>query len=682
MALSDLKITNDDFNNRDIVGLPDRPSEAGYGAAALKERFDAATKHIVMPHFNQLIELLTSADGARNIGMTQISGLSGYNVQEILEAIKAVLDTKKPAETADKELAQKFDAKEAQALVKSIDFNESNGIFTITKYDGTVQNIDTAIEKVALDVRLEGQQFVLTLADGTKQRVDLSAFLTQTEVQNSNTISLSITNGVISAQLVAGSVKLSHLHSEVTEYIDNKEASAVASATEAGVQAENARLSAVSSEASKNAAKDSEVNAKGSEQNAKTSEDNAKKSETNAKTSETNAAESAEKAQEAAEEAEASAEVVKRAENAAQAAEEAISGVESAINSAKKAANDANTAVDNANKATSDANSAADKADTAADNANSAINAANTAANRANEATNNASNAANEANSAAQRAENAVEEAKKVSCTHEWDGSVLTITTQSGSSSADLKGPKGDTGDTGPAGPQGEQGVQGPAGPQGPKGDTGEIDYSLLELKANKADIAKTSTLALSNSAVSYVKISGFGDWGNGAWYAKGFSMLITSRAGETIWVSVSSDDSNTNAKAIRLLNTYTKLQAVYYSASESAVYVKVSAWCNNVNAHILSNVNGDYVPTVTQASGLPSDAVQIGLTEFGPTGSATNIGNTGLELNLVGKGDRPKFNSNNLALQSDIPAVPSKTDTWTFTYEDGSTETKEVYVK
>lgn len=196
---------------------------------------------------------------------------------------------------------------------------------------------------------------------------------------------------------------------------------------------------------------------------------------------------------------------------------------------------------------------------------------------------------------------------------------------------------------------------------------------------AKKSDIATTATLALSNSAVSYAKISGFGDWGNGAWYAKGFSMLITSRAGETIWVSVSSDDSNTNAKAIRLLNTYTKLQAVYYSVSESAVYVRVSAWCNNVNAHILSNVNGDYVPTVTQASELPSDAVQIGLTEFGPTGSATNIGNTGLELNLVGKGDRPKFNSNELALNSDIP---SKTDTWTFTYEDGTTETKEVYIK
>lgn len=38
---------------------------------------------------------------------------------------------------------------------------------------------------------------------------------------------------------------------------------------------------------------------------------------------------------------------------------------------------------------------------------------------------------------------------------HEWSGSILTITSASGSSSADLKGPKGDTGPRGPQGPAG-----------------------------------------------------------------------------------------------------------------------------------------------------------------------------------------------------------------------------------
>lgn len=70
-----------------------------------------------------------------------------------------------------------------------------------------------------------------------------------------------------------------------------------------------------------------------------------------------------------------------------------------------------------------------------------------------------------------------------VSVTHEWTDSTLTITSASGTTHTDLKGPKGDKGETGSQGPvgpqglQGEQGIQGPQGIQGekgPKGDAGE----------------------------------------------------------------------------------------------------------------------------------------------------------------------------------------------------------------
>ena len=60
-----------------------------------------------------------------------------------------------------------------------------------------------------------------------------------------------------------------------------------------------------------------------------------------------------------------------------------------------------------------------------------------------------------------------------ISATHSWNGSILTVTSASGTSSADLKGDKGDKGDTGATGLQGEQGVQGPKGDKGDKGDTG-----------------------------------------------------------------------------------------------------------------------------------------------------------------------------------------------------------------
>lgn len=67
-----------------------------------------------------------------------------------------------------------------------------------------------------------------------------------------------------------------------------------------------------------------------------------------------------------------------------------------------------------------------------------------------------------------------------ISCTHSWNGSVLMVTSASGTSSADLRGPQGiqgvqgATGPQGETGPQGIQGETGATGPQGPKGDTGD----------------------------------------------------------------------------------------------------------------------------------------------------------------------------------------------------------------
>ena len=46
-----------------------------------------------------------------------------------------------------------------------------------------------------------------------------------------------------------------------------------------------------------------------------------------------------------------------------------------------------------------------------------------------------------------------------VSCTHAWNGTVLSVTSASGTSSADLVGPQGATGATGPQGPAGSDGT-------------------------------------------------------------------------------------------------------------------------------------------------------------------------------------------------------------------------------
>lgn len=184
-----------------------------------------------------------------------------------------------------------------------------------------------------------------------------------------------------------------------------------------------------------------------------------------------------------------------------------------------------------------------------------------------------------------------------------------------------------------------------------------------LDTKADKSNIATTVFKGTATENNTYWKISDFGNWGTGAWYQKGFSMLISSRAGELIWVSIAANDSNTSAEAIRLMNRYSKIGALYYSASESAIYVLAAGWANNICAHILTNVNGDYVPTITNASGLPSDAAAIGITELGASSSETNVGSSQKTLELRGSEDRPSYNFTDLALFSDIPTDYAKAE-------------------
>lgn len=66
---------------------------------------------------------------------------------------------------------------------------------------------------------------------------------------------------------------------------------------------------------------------------------------------------------------------------------------------------------------------------------------------------------------------------------HYWNGTILTVISDSGTSSCDLAGEKGDTGPRGAQGPAGIglTGPQGEPGPQGEVGPMGEVDYSLLE---------------------------------------------------------------------------------------------------------------------------------------------------------------------------------------------------------
>lgn len=230
---------------------------------------------------------------------------------------------------------------EVATLVSDVTFEESTGIITITKKNGSKVMIDTQMEKIAInfDYNPTTQQIILTLIDGTKQYIDLSALITQYEFFDSDTVAFYIDkDGKVSAIVKEGSIEEKHLEPNYLAKIKVEVAKAESSQQAAAKSEANAKASENAAKASETAAKTSETNAKASETAAAKSATAAEASESNAKVSETSASESSATATEKASSASQSADTAaEKADIATQKAAEIIGKAESAEESATKA---------------------------------------------------------------------------------------------------------------------------------------------------------------------------------------------------------------------------------------------------------------------------------------------------------------------------------------------------------
>lgn len=230
---------------------------------------------------------------------------------------------------------------EVATLVADVTFEESTGIITITKKNGSKITIDTQMEKIAInfDYNPTTQQIILTLIDGTKQYIDLSALITQYEFLDSDTVAFYIDkDGKVSAIVKEGSIEEKHLEPNYLAKIKVEVAKSESSQQAAAMSEINAKASENAAKASETAAKTSETNAKASETAAAKSATAAAISETNAKASETSASQSAATAtSEAASASQSASTAIDKATIATQKATEIIGKAESAADSATKA---------------------------------------------------------------------------------------------------------------------------------------------------------------------------------------------------------------------------------------------------------------------------------------------------------------------------------------------------------
>lgn len=165
------------------------------------------------------------------------SPLNDQNLMKINNGLNTVDDRVITLDTT------KFDKTDAQGLIKSLTFNPSNGVFTITYFNGATATIDTLLEKLAVNFDFDEttQQMIITLDDGTVKRVDLSAFIVPLEFVDSGTIAFQLlADGKVTAIVKEGSIEEKHLRPDYLADIRVESAKAESSRDAAEQSEENA----------------------------------------------------------------------------------------------------------------------------------------------------------------------------------------------------------------------------------------------------------------------------------------------------------------------------------------------------------------------------------------------------------------------------------------------------------
>jgi hypothetical protein len=250
-----------------------------------------------------------------------------------------------------------------------VSLNSNTGVITVTYKNGSHVDYDTNLEKIAVNFSYDyvNQRLVLTLSDGSKQYVDMSALITQYEFEDSATIAFSINDktGAISAFIKNGSITDAMLE---TGYL--------AKITEQSAKATNMANSATTSSNS--------------------AYDNAKLSQSYAiGGSGVRDGENTDNAKYYSEQASKSAIAsANSASTASTKASEAATSASSASASATKSATSESNASKSASSAATSESTASTKASEAAQSATAAGNSASTATSKASAASTSASNAA------------------------------------------------------------------------------------------------------------------------------------------------------------------------------------------------------------------------------------------------------------------------------------------------
>lgn len=124
---------------------------------------------------------------------------------------------------------EKADVTVVNNLIAGIVVDDETGVITITKQNGAQVQVQTTLNKIAVNFGYDydTQELLLTLNDGTVARVNLSTLIQNNEFANTSTINLSVSSlGVVTASVVDHSIGDDQLRTDYLADIRTSEAHA------------------------------------------------------------------------------------------------------------------------------------------------------------------------------------------------------------------------------------------------------------------------------------------------------------------------------------------------------------------------------------------------------------------------------------------------------------------------
>lgn len=203
----------------------------------------------------QVADIDTAIQAATSNGGQNISVQCGVGTETLQDALDNVV-----SDINNRYTKNEIDASigsNTNSLIANAEYNESTGVFTFTRKDGSSVVIDTVIEKVPASMALVNEpdgsvSLVITNQDGSQTKTNVTSLIEDTVINSSDTINAASATDAVkkvttyTLTIKPNSIGLSHVDTELTAKFDETQTAKTLAiqAKDNAVSAQNAAIQA------------------------------------------------------------------------------------------------------------------------------------------------------------------------------------------------------------------------------------------------------------------------------------------------------------------------------------------------------------------------------------------------------------------------------------------------------